>query len=99
MAPVVLSNNMDSLNSTTGKSMDMVTIKGKKGRKPLKFREGGLHETTHTPMGQKIPESKVEAAAHGAYGPLGVKQANFAEHALAKGRATAAKHRRPLRTK
>lgn len=25
---------------------------------------GGLHQATHTPMGEKIPESKIEAAEH-----------------------------------
>lgn len=76
----------------------IVTIKGDKKRKPLRFREGGLHATTGTPAGETIPRAKVEAAAQGEYGPLGVKQANFAMHALTAGRETAARHRRhPLR--
>lgn len=72
----------------------MVTIKGGKGRKPLRFREGGLHATTHTPAGEKIPHEKLMAAAHGEYGPRGVKQANFAMHALHQGQMTARAHKR-----
>lgn len=76
----------------------IVTIKGDKKRKPLRFREGGLHATTGTPEGETIPRAKVEAAAHGEYGPLGVKQATMAQGLLAKGRETAARHtRKPLR--
>ena len=41
--------------------------------------KGGLHETTHTPMGQEVSQSKIEAAKHGAYGAKGKKQANAAE--------------------
>lgn len=26
--------------------------------------KGGLHRATHTPMGEKIPAAKIEAAAH-----------------------------------
>jgi hypothetical protein len=57
-----------------------VVIKGKAGQKPIKFSKGGLHRSTNTPMGQKIPASKVQAAAAGRYGPKAKKQA-----ALAKG--------------
>jgi len=71
----------------------MTTIK-KKGKKPITFHAGGLHETTGTPQGEKIPASKVAKAKAGGYGPLGVKQANLATGALAKGRRTAAKNRR-----
>lgn len=74
--------------------MAMVTIKGGTGRKPLRFREGGLHETTHTPAGETIPKEKVMAAAQGEYGPRGVKQANFALHALHQGQITARANKR-----
>lgn len=39
---------------------------------------GGLHRSTGTPAGQKIPAAKVAAAANGAFGPKAVKQANLA---------------------
>ena len=42
------------------------------------LKKGGLHRTTGTPMGEKIPASKVAAAAAGKYGPKGVKQAQAA---------------------
>lgn len=71
----------------------MVTIH-KKGKKPLKFEKGGLHKSTHTPMGQKIPASKMEAAEQGKYGPKAQRQARFAENVLKKGRKTATKHRK-----
>lgn len=54
------------------------------GKKPIKFKEGGLHETTHTPMGEKIPESKIKAAAEGKYGPKGKKQVAFMHNVLKK---------------
>lgn len=57
-----------------------VTVPTGKGNKPIKFSKGGLHRTTGTPEGQKIPASKLRAAAAGAYGAKGKKQA-----ALAKG--------------
>lgn len=76
----------------TGKT---VTIKPtKKGQKPIKFKSGGLHKSTGTPQGEKIPRSKIRAAKAGRYGPKAKKQANLAEGALKKGRQTAAKNRR-----
>lgn len=54
----------------------------KAGKKPIKFHEGGLHQTTHTPMGQKIPASKIHAAMSGAYGPKGEKQVRFMKNVL-----------------
>lgn len=67
------------------------TIKGGKGQKPVTFAKGGLHRSTNTPQGQKIPPSKMAAAKAGSYGPKAVKQANFATGMLAAGRRTAAK--------
>jgi hypothetical protein len=61
----------------------MKVIKAKKpGQKDIKFHPGGLHESTHTPAGEKIPESKREAALHGDYGPKAEKQAQFAKNVL-----------------
>lgn len=65
----------------------------KKGKKPIKFKEGGLHRTTSTPAGQKISTSKMRAAKVGRYGKLGKKQANMATGLLAAGRRTVAKNR------
>ena len=56
----------------------------KKGKKDITFHEGGLHQSTHTPAGQKIPASKVEAAAEGKYGPKAKKQAQFYLNVLHK---------------
>ncbi len=74
------------------------TIKPRKrGQKPIKFRKGGLHRTTHTPMGQKIPAWKIQKAKAGGYGPLGKKQAGLAGGPLKKGRQTVAMHRKQNR--
>ena len=77
----------------------IVTMKGNKGRKPLRFREGALHEQLDVPTGQKIPAAKMAEAKAGDYGPLAARRANFATGVLAAGRKTAIKHRRSLRTK
>lgn len=63
------------------------TIKGKGNQKSVTFREGGLHRTTGTPLGEKIPADKMAAAKAGKYGSLGVKQANMATNMLGAGRA------------
>lgn len=73
--------------------MATVTIR-KKGKKPISFSAGGLHRSTHTPMDEKIPASKLAAAARGEYGPKAVKQAALAKGALATGRKTAAKNKK-----
>jgi hypothetical protein len=52
------------------------------GKKPLKFSRGGLHRTTHTPAGEKIPASKISAAAAGKFGPKGKKQVAFMRNVL-----------------
>jgi hypothetical protein len=54
----------------------------KAGKKPISFHPGGLHETTHTPAGTKIPEAKRAAALAGKYGPKGKEQALFAKNVL-----------------
>ena len=56
-----------------------------KSQKPITFSKGGLHRTTHTPAGQKIPAKKMAAAAAGKYGKKGVKEANFAKNVLTGG--------------
>lgn len=54
----------------------------KAGHKPISFHTGGLHESTHTPPGEKIPASKRAAALAGNYGPKAKKQALFARNVL-----------------
>lgn len=44
----------------------------------IKFKKGGLHQTTGTPLGQPIPASKKQAALAGKYGPKGAAQARLA---------------------
>lgn len=57
------------------------TIKPKKkGQKTIKYRPGGLHASTGTPKGQKIPKSKLRAALAGRYGPKAKKQADMAKN-------------------
>ena len=76
------------------KSGKTVTIR-KKGKKPISFKEGGLHRSLGVPEGEKIPEGKKRAALAGRYGPKAKKQANLGfRGALAKGRKTAAKKKR-----
>jgi len=61
----------------------MITLKPtKKDQKPIKFHEGGLHESLGVPMGEKIPEWKMRAALAGKYGPKAKKQAMFAKKVL-----------------
>ena len=59
-----------------------VKVIHKEGKKPISFHPGGLHESTHTPAGQKIPASKRAAALRGDYGAKAKKQANFARNVL-----------------
>ncbi|NHJ41460.1 MAG: hypothetical protein FK731_15625 [Asgard group archaeon] len=60
-----------------------------KGRKPLTFTKGGLHEALNVPQGEKISASKMQAALAGKYGAKAKKQALFAKNVLAKGQRTA----------
>ncbi len=78
-------------NSMVGQ---MRRMQGGQGQGPITFREGGLHETTGTPMGERIPARKMQAALAGRYGKKGAKQARMAKGMLAKGRRTAARNRR-----
>lgn len=68
-----------------------------KGKRPVTFTRGGLHASTNTPADEKIPESKMDAAARGDYGKKALRQANMARGMLAKGRRTAAKNRKSSR--
>lgn len=54
--------------------------KKRKSSKPLNFKPGGLHKSTGTPKGQKIPKSKIRAAMAGRFGKKAVKQANMAKN-------------------
>ena len=63
--------------------MTKVTLKPKKkGQKKITFNKGGLHKSTSTPAGKKIPSSKMQAALSGKLGPKAKKQANFAKNVL-----------------
>lgn len=63
--------------------MAKVTLKPKSpGQKKITFNKGGLHQTTGTPAGEKIPASKVKAALQGKYGPKGRKQALLMKNVL-----------------
>lgn len=63
-----------------------VLKKTEPGQKTIKFHPGGLHETTDTPKGEKIPASKIRAALAGSYGPKGKKQAIFMKNVLVGGK-------------
>jgi hypothetical protein len=76
------------------KSSGRKTTISSPGKKPVSFNPGGLHVSTGTPPGQKIPAAKMAAAASGKLGPLAKKQAVMAQGMLAAGRKTAAKNRK-----
>lgn len=60
-----------------------VTLKPtKSGQKKITFKAGGLHASTGTPMGKKIPASKVKAAMSGKLGGKAKKQAMFKKNVL-----------------
>ena len=54
----------------------------KEGKKPISFHVGGLHESTHTPMGDKIPAAKRAKALAGGFGKKAKSQALFAQNVL-----------------
>lgn len=58
----------------------------KPGQKPIRFKKGGLHESTGTPMGKKIPASKKIAALKGKFGALAKKQMQFKKNVLTGGK-------------
>ena len=60
-----------------------VTLKPtKKGQKPIKYTPGGLHASTGTKMGMKIPAKKMAEAMSGKLGPKAQKQAMFVKNVL-----------------
>jgi hypothetical protein len=74
-----------------GKKVEMAKVKTgtkvtlkpkKKGQKPITFTSGGLHKSTGTPAGKKIPASKVNAALSGRLGTKAKKQALFKKNIL-----------------
>jgi len=54
----------------------------KAGQKPITFNKGGLHASTGTPAGKKIPSDKLEEAKEGKLGPKAQKQEEFRENVL-----------------
>lgn len=62
-------------------SSKKVTIR-EAGKKPITFKKGGLHESTHTPANKPIPAAKKEAALEGKYGKKAAAQARFAKNVL-----------------
>jgi len=77
---------MASRTSAGSSSSKQRTIEPKeKGQKKISFREGGLHSSTGTPSGKKIPASKHAAARAGKLGKKAQKQELFYENVL-KGR-------------
>jgi hypothetical protein len=65
------------------KKAKTVTLKPtKKGQKPITFKKGGLHKSTGTKAGKKIPAKKMAAATSGKLGPKAKKQAMFKKNVL-----------------
>lgn len=60
----------------------MGVVKGKGGKKPIRFKSGGEHASLGVPAGKKIPASKHAAARAGKYGPKARKQELFRENVL-----------------
>ena len=76
------------------KKKKMVVMRAR-GKRPIKFKKGALHEQLGVPEGEPIPENKKRDALAGRYGPLAKKRAQFAfRGALKAGRQTAAKRRK-----
>lgn len=68
---------------------ETTTIKSK-GKEPMRFKKGALHEQMGVPEGEPIPEHMKKAALAGRLGPLAKKRAIFAfRGALKAGRETA----------
>jgi hypothetical protein len=56
------------------------------GKKAVKFKVGGLHQSLGVPTSEKIPAKLMSKALSGKAGPLAKKQANFAKNYLTGGR-------------
>ena len=52
------------------------------GQKPITFKAGGLHKSTHTPAGKPIPATKMKKALAGGFGKKAKAQANFKKNVL-----------------
>lgn len=70
------------LKSTTMVGKKVTLKPTKAGQKPIKFTKGGLHASTGTPQGKKIPASKKKAALAGKFGKKAAAQARFAANVL-----------------
>lgn len=66
----------------SGGVMDKVRTLRAKGKKPISFKPGGLHETLGVPQGDTIPAGMMAAARAGKKGPKAKKEANFAKNVL-----------------
>lgn len=65
------------------KTSKTTTLRPKKpGQKKITFTKGGLHASTGTPQGKKIPAAKMKKALAGGYGPKAKKQAQFRKNVL-----------------
>ncbi len=74
---------MAGRSSARSSSTKERTIEPKeKGQKKISFREGGLHSSTGTAAGKKIPASKHAAARAGKLGKKAQKQELFFENVL-----------------
>lgn len=62
--------------------MTKLKVIHKEGRKPIKFHEGGLHQSLGVKSGEKIPSSLMNAALSGSKGAKAKKQAEFAKNVL-----------------
>lgn len=58
------------------------TIPAIPGHKSITFSKGGLHRSTNTPLGQKIPAAKKAKALAGGFGAKAEQQAQFAKNVL-----------------
>lgn len=54
----------------------------KKGQKPIRFKEGGLHRSLGIRAGAPIPKGAMQAALSGKRGKLAEKQARFKKNVL-----------------
>lgn len=54
----------------------------KKGKKPIKFKQGGMHQTLHVPMSRSITPHMMEEAMSGKRGKKAKKQALFKKNVL-----------------
>lgn len=59
-------------------------IKGRAGRKPIRFKQGTLHSQMRIPQGQKIGRTRLQAAAR-SKNKLMAKRARFALNVLKAG--------------